>query len=41
MTKKKTPQTISYIAKRCRAASEAAKKNGVNGTGRSVHKNLL
>ena len=33
--------TAPYSEERRRAASEAAKKNGVNGTGRSVHKNLL
>ena len=30
-----------YSEERRRAASEAAKKNSVNGMGRSVHKNLL
>ena len=33
--------TAPYSAERRRAASEAAKKCGVCGTGRSVHKNLL
>ena len=33
--------TVPYSAERRRAASEAAKKNSVNGMGRSVHKNLL
>ena len=33
--------TAPYGEERRRAASEAAKKNSVNGMGRSVHKNLL
>ena len=33
--------TAPYSEERRRAASEAAKKSSVNGTGRSVHKNLL
>ena len=33
--------TAPYSEERRRAASEAAKKNSVNGMGRSVHKNLL
>ena len=33
--------TAPYSAERRRAASEAAKKSGVNDIGRSVHKNLL
>ena len=33
--------TAPYSAERRRAASEAAKKYGVNDIGRSVHKNLL
>ncbi len=33
--------TAPYNEERRRAASEAAKKNSVNGMGRSVHKNLL
>ena len=33
--------TAPYSEERRRAASEAAKKCGVCGTGRSVHKNLL
>ena len=33
--------TAPYSAERRRAASEAAKKCGVNDIGRSVHKNLL
>ena len=33
--------TAPYSAERRRAASEAAKKNSVNGMGRSVHKYLL
>ena len=33
--------TDPYSAERRRAASEAAKKCGVNDIGRSVHKNLL
>ena len=33
--------TVPYSAERRRAASEAAKKCGVNDIGRSVHKNLL
>ena len=33
--------TVPYSAERRRAASEAAKKNSVNGMGRSIHKNLL
>ena len=33
--------TAPYSEERCRAASVAAKKYGVNDMGRSVHKNLL
>ena len=33
--------TAPYSEERRRAASEAAKKNSVNGMGRSIHKNLL
>ena len=33
--------TAPYREERRRVASEAAKKNSVNGMGRSVHKNLL
>ena len=33
--------TAPYSEERRRVASEAAKKNSVNGMGRSVHKNLL
>ena len=33
--------TAPYSEERRRGASEAAKKNSVCGTGRSVHKNLL
>ena len=33
--------TAPYSEERRRAASVAAKKNSVNGMGRSVHKNLL
>ena len=33
--------TAPYNEERRKAASEAAKKNSVNGMGRSVHKNLL
>ena len=33
--------TAPYSEERRRAASEAARKSSVNGTGRSVHKNLL
>ena len=33
--------TAPYSEERRRAASKAAKKNSVNGMGRSVHKNLL
>ena len=33
--------TAPYSAERRRVASEAAKKNSVNGMGRSNHKNLL
>ena len=33
--------TAPYSEERRRAANEAPKKNGVCGTGRSVHKNLL
>ena len=33
--------TAPYSEERRRAASEAAKKSGVNDIGRSVHKNLL
>ena len=33
--------TAPYSAERRRVASEAAKKNSVNGMGRSIHKNLL
>ncbi len=33
--------TAPYSEERRKAASEAAKKCGVCGTGRSVHKNLL
>ena len=35
------PLTALYGEERRRVASEAAKKNSVNGMGRSVHKNLL
>ena len=33
--------TAPYSEERRRVASEAAKKNSVNGMGRSIHKNLL
>ena len=33
--------TAPYSEERRREASEAAKKNSVNGMGRSIHKNLL
>ena len=33
--------TAPYSEERRKAASEAAKKNSVNGKGRSIHKNLL
>ena len=33
--------TAPYSEERRKAASEAAKKNSVNGMGRSIHKNLL
>ena len=33
--------TAPYSEERRRSASKAAKKNSVNGMGRSVHKNLL
>ena len=33
--------TAPYSKERRRVASEAAKKNSVNGMGRSIHKNLL